>query len=152
MLGIDPGYGRMGYGVVYSLKGELTCPTYGCLETPASLPLAERLYAVGQAVTELIKTYAPDVVGIETLFFQKNVKTAIAVAEARGVILAACAAAAVPIIEVSPTHIKQALTSYGKAEKQQVQYMVRHILHFKEIPKPDDAADALAVALTVSSY
>ncbi|PJE75959.1 crossover junction endodeoxyribonuclease RuvC [Candidatus Uhrbacteria bacterium CG10_big_fil_rev_8_21_14_0_10_48_11] len=147
VLGIDPGYGRMGYGVVETKNGIAHCLTYGCIETPATMVLPDRLYAIHRAVVELVREYTPRLVGVETILFQKNVKTAIAVAEARGVVLSAVAAAGVAVVEVTPTEVKQALTGYGKAEKQQVQYMVKQLFRFTKVPKPDDAADALAVAI-----
>ena len=147
ILGIDPGIALLGYGVIDCTRGVSTCVTYGCLTTPKTLPLPERLYALSVGIRQLITDHKPTVVGVETIRFAKNETTGIAVAEARGVVLAAIAEARLPIIELTPLEVKQSLTSYGHADKKQVQYMVKQILKLKETPKPDDAADALAVAL-----
>lgn len=147
ILGIDPGIARMGYGVIESTGGETRCITYGCLTTPKTLPLPERLGSLKVDLERLLKTYEPDVVAVETIRFAQNQTTGIAVAEARGLVLAIAAQAGREIIELSPLEVKQALTSYGHADKKQVQFMVRQVLKLNESPKPDDAADALAVAL-----
>lgn len=144
VLGIDPGVARVGYGVLDGMR----CVSYGCVETEKTTAGSVRLLQIRREVATLIKTHRPDIVAVEKLFFQKNVKTAIMVAEARGVILAAAAEARVPVAEFTPLVVKQALTGYGKAEKGQVQRMVKSLLGLREVPKPDDAADALAIAYT----
>lgn len=147
ILGIDPGIARMGWGVVEELKGKPRAIGYGCFETTKDMGHEERLEAVHKELAQLIKKYKPDRAAVEKLFFSKNVKTALAVGEARGVILMTCAALKVPTVEISPKAVKQALTGYGGADKQQMQKMVQLMLGLKEIPKPDDAADALAIAI-----
>ena len=147
ILGIDPGIARMGWGVVEEINQKPRAIDYGCFETSKSMDHAERLAAVQQEFTRLIKTHKPDKIAVEKLFFSKNVKTALTVGEARGVILMTCATQKVPIVEISPKEVKQALTGYGGADKQQMQKMIQLILKLKTIPKPDDAADALAIAL-----
>ena len=151
ILGIDPGIARMGWGVVEETGGgKPQAKAYGCFETPSSMKHEARLAAVHQELTCLIKKYKPDRVAVEKLFFSKNVKTALQVGEARGVILMTCAELQVLCLEISPKEVKQALTGYGQADKQQMQKMVQLILKLPEIPKPDDAADALALALCAS--
>jgi len=147
ILGIDPGIARMGWGVVEEARGKARAIAYGCCETPSTAQHSDRLAAVHKEITHLVKEYKPDRVAVEKLFFSKNVKTALAVGEARGVILMTCAKLKAPCVEISPKEVKQALTGYGQADKQQMQRMVQLILKLKEIPKPDDAADALAIAL-----
>lgn len=148
ILGIDPGVARLGYGVINNDGGAAVCVTYGCLETPKEMPQPERLLTLSRALREIIAQYKPNAVAIEVLRFGKNRKTAMVVSEARGVALTAAAEAQVLIYEIAPTQVKQALTSSGAADKKQVQFMVQQILKLKEIPEPDDAADALAIALT----
>lgn len=147
ILGIDPGYGRMGYGVVESRAGKLTCITYGCIETPKTLDLPNRLLAIAVALRDLIREHKPTIAAIETIRFAQNQTTGIQVAEARGVALVTLAEHQVPILELTPLAVKEAMTNYGHAEKRQVQQMVRQLLSLPNIPKPDDAADALAIAL-----
>ncbi|OGL66847.1 crossover junction endodeoxyribonuclease RuvC [Candidatus Uhrbacteria bacterium RIFCSPHIGHO2_12_FULL_47_11] len=147
ILGIDPGIARMGFGVVEETKQKPRALAYGCFETSKDLAQAERLAKVHQELARLIKLHKPERVAVEKLFFSKNVKTALQVGEARGVILMTCAELKVPVFEISPKEVKQALTGYGSADKQQMQKMVQLILKLKAIPKPDDAADALAIAL-----
>lgn len=148
VLGCDPGYAIAGYGVVDSPKGApLRALTFGAATTQAHTPFEDRLEEVYDDFCALITQYSPDVMAIETLFYTTNQKTAIAVAEARGVILLAAKKAGLPIFEYSPLQVKQSITGYGKATKRQMQEMTRRLLHLKEIPKPDDAADALAIAL-----
>lgn len=150
VLGIDPGYGRMGYGVISVSGSETHMVEAGCIETPADMPFEKRLATIYDAVAALIKKHAPEVVGVEELFFSKNVKTAVHVAHARGAILLACEKNTTPTQPVSPNAVKEAVTGYGKADKQQVQLMTKTLLGLSEIPKPDDAADALAIAIAVS--
>ena len=149
ILGIDPGFGRMGYGVLRVERGVERMVTCGVVETPKG-DLAPRLLAIRDGLRDLFATHHPDRVAIERLYFSKNVKTAIDVAQARGVIVLTCAEAGVPIVEPSPQDVKMAVTGYGAAEKPQVQEMVRVLLKLTAIPKPDDAADALAIAFAGS--
>lgn len=151
ILGIDPGFGRLGYGAVLYTKKEIRCLTYGCLTTPAHAPLDERLFTIYTDLLRLFSDIRPDSVAVEKIFFYKNKTTAMQVAHARGVILVAARAQAIPIQELTPLQVKQAITGYGRAEKQQVQYMIKTILHLNTIPKPDDAADALAIAFCASN-
>ena len=146
ILGIDPGYGIIGYGLIDSAKNNAVID-YGVITTPKEDSIAIRLHTIEKGLIFLIEKYKPEVVAIEELFFFKNQKTIIPVAEARGVIVLTCQKYVGNIFEYTPLQIKQALTGIGRAEKAQVQFMVKTILGLREIPKPDDAADALAVAL-----
>lgn len=148
ILGIDPGTGRVGWGIVSHEKGIDTFVDCGCFETKVNSELPERLLKIHTFLQDLIKTYSPDELAVESLFFEKNAKTAIDVAAARGVILLAGAQASLPLSQYTPLQVKSALTGYGQAEKSQVEFMVGKILHLKEKIKPDDAADAVAIALT----
>ncbi|MBI2482919.1 crossover junction endodeoxyribonuclease RuvC [Candidatus Uhrbacteria bacterium] len=146
ILGLDPGVARLGYGVVASVRGVDQCVTMGVLETPKG-EVGPRLVDLRQRLRALIAEHHPDVACVERLFFSKNVRTAIVVAEARGVILLTCAELGVLVVEASPQDVKQAVAGYGAADKRQVQRMVQALLRLPEIPQPDDAADALAMAL-----
>lgn len=146
VLGIDPGFGSLGYAVITEKSGMMRAIDYGCLKTPASDSFPSRLNALFTTVTKLITTHCPSRIGVEKLFFEKNTKTAIDVAQARGVILLACCQSAIPIIECTPLQVKLAATGYGKAEKKQVQHMMKLLLGLPVLPKQDDAADALAIA------
>lgn len=148
ILGIDPGLAIVGYGVVDSQKGLYRAIDCGVINTPKEMTTPERLCEIYKGIGELIDKFKPDQVAIEELFFTKNITTGISVAEARGVILLACKQHDIPMFEYTPNQIKQALTGYGKADKKQIQFMVTRLLKLKCIPTPDDAADALAVALT----
>lgn len=145
VLGIDPGYNIIGYGVVESNGNKVV--DYGVITTPKSMSISSRLNTIYRACCELIETFSPDEVAFEELFFNTNNTTAIPVAEARGVLIVACKHYLDKLFEYTPLQIKQALTGNGRAEKKQVQFMVKNILGLKSTPKPDDAADALAVAL-----
>jgi crossover junction endodeoxyribonuclease RuvC len=147
ILGIDPGVAIVGYGVVECVSGNFRCLEYGCITTPAHTLLEDRLSEIYDGMTELIARHHPDCMSIEELFFNNNQKTAVDVAQARGVILLAANKAKLPIYEYTPLQVKSAVVGYGRAEKQQVMYMVRQYLHMKETPKPDDAADAIAIAI-----
>ncbi len=148
-LGIDPGTATVGYGVVEEMRdGSLRAIAYGVITTKPSMPMWERLKLIYDGVRELTTTYQPDRAAVEELFFAKNVTTAITVAQGRGVILAALAASALPIAEYKPNSIKQSIAGYGGAKKPQMQEMVRILLGLDEIPRPDDAADGLAIAIT----
>lgn len=147
-LGIDPGTAIVGYGLVEEYPdGSLSAVDYGVIRTPAKVPMPERLVMIYDHLTQLIKRHEPHQAGVEELFFAKNVTTAITVAQSRGVILLALEQAGVTIHEYKPNFIKQSLTGYGGAQKSQMQEMVRLLLNLETIPKPDDAADALAVAI-----
>ncbi len=149
ILGIDPGTGIMGFGVIeVGAKGVLALVDAGVITTPAHTAHDERLKDIYESLTDIIKTTQPDVCSIEKLFFTRNITTAMTVAEARGVAILAAAQAGLPIEEYTPPQIKQTLTGYGKADKKQVQEMVKLQLQLKTVPKPDDAADALAAAIT----
>jgi crossover junction endodeoxyribonuclease RuvC len=147
-LGIDPGTATTGYGFVREREdGGLEAVAYGAIITPAKTPMPERLAMLYEELNQLITRYEPDTSAVENLFFQKNVKTAMSVGQARGVILLALAQAGRAVAEYTPLEIKQAVSGYGGAGKRQVQEMVRTLLEMDAIPKPDDAADALAVAI-----
>jgi crossover junction endodeoxyribonuclease RuvC len=149
ILGLDPGTATTGYGLVSeNPEGDLQAIEFGTIKTPATLSDPERLVILYQRLQEIILLHRPQECAVEKLFFQKNVRTAIAVGQARGVILLASAEAGLIIGEYTPNEIKQAVTGYGSADKLQVQEMVRVLLQLSEIPKPDDAADALAIAIT----
>ncbi|MFA6588419.1 MAG: crossover junction endodeoxyribonuclease RuvC [Patescibacteria group bacterium] len=150
VLGIDPGFGRVGWGVIEYAKNKLRVKGYGVLETPAKTEFALRLKYIFLEVSNLIKKYQPDLAGVERLFFSKNIKTAMQVSEARGVILLALAEQKIKVHECTPQAVKQTLVSYGRAEKLQIQRMVKTLLKLPVIPKPDDAADALAIAITAA--
>ena len=147
ILGIDPGYAIMGYGVIDMKGNRFSVCNYGAVTTLAGMEMPDRLKCLYSGLMEVIEEHRPDVVSIEELFFNKNTKTAIMVAQARGVIILACANSGVEIYEYTPLQIKQALVGYGRAEKTQVQQMVKTLLNLEEIPKPDDVADALAAAV-----
>ena len=147
VLGIDPGYAICGYGLLDANGHQAAAVAFGALTTPAHTRFEDRLNEVYNDVRQLLADFAPDVMAIETLFFNSNQKTAVAVAEARGVILLAAHQAGVPIYEYSPLQVKNSIVGYGKAIKHQVQEMTRRLLKLREAPKPDDAADALAIAL-----
>lgn len=148
ILGIDPGTGILGFGVVDSDGSKQTLVTGGVITTPAHTPLDIRLEEIYDGLTDIIAETKPDVMSIEKLFFARNVTTAMSVSHARGVAMLAGKKGNLFIAEYTPLQIKQTLTGYGKADKKQVQEMVRMQLGLKEIPKPDDAADALAAAIT----
>jgi len=151
IIGIDPGTGILGFGVVDSNNGKYTLVTAGVITTPAHTPLDVRLEEIYDGLTDIIHETKPEVMSIEKLFFSRNVTTAISVSHARGVAMLAGRKARLPIAEYTPMQIKQAVAGYGKADKKQIQEMVRLQLNLKEVPKPDDAADALAAALTYSA-
>lgn len=150
ILGIDPGTGILGFGVIDVVKGQPVLVDAGVIRTPVHEDDAVRLLTIYDEITEIIALTKPDVMSVEKLFFARNVTTAMTVSQARGVVLLCSKQAGMGIAEYTPMQIKQALTGYGKAEKKQIQEMVRVILQLKEIPRPDDAADALAAAITHS--
>lgn len=147
VLGIDPGYAIVGYGLVRSAKNTITPLQYGVIRTKAELPIEQRLLEIYQDLTGLIRAFSPDQVAIEKLYFNTNETTAINVSQARGVIVLACAMANVPIYEYTPLQVKMSVVGYGRAEKKQVMEMTRMLLGMDRVAKPDDAADALAIAV-----
>ena len=148
VLGIDPGYAIVGWGVLDYQGNRFQPAGFGAVTTKAGVPLEQRLAQVYDGVAEVLDQYRPEALSIEKLFYQHNQTTVIGVAEARGVILLAAAQAGLPIYEYTPMQVKQAVTGYGKAVKKQVQEMTRVLLHLPAVPKPDDTADALAMAIT----
>ena len=148
IIGVDPGTARLGWGVVKNDKGQQTVGSYGCLETKKEKTDAVRLKELFDQFIKLLKKFKPDAVAVEDLFFFKNQKTIVKVSQARGVILLASQLQNIPTFSYSPPQIKLAVTGYGQADKHQVQQMTKTILKLSSIPKPDDTADALAVALT----
>ena len=147
ILGIDPGVAIVGFGLIESERGSVRMLQYGAVTTPAGLPLATRLVQIENDMTELIRQLKPDEIAIEELFFSKNITTGIAVAHGRGVILCTAERLGVPIFEYTPMLVKQAVAGYGLADKKQVMDMTKRLLKLKAVPKPDDAADALAIAI-----
>ncbi len=148
-LGIDPGTATTGYGLVrLEADGELQAVAFGVISTPAHAPAHQRLLTLYRQLREILQSYRPDSCAVEKLFFQHNVSTAIAVGQARGVAMLAIAEAGLDLAEYTPNEIKQAVAGYGSAQKRQVQEMVRVLLSLPEAPSPDDAADALAIAIT----
>ena len=147
ILGIDPGIATVGFGVIQSSGSQLTPVRYGAITTPAGMRLAARLQQIHQNMQELIGLFHPDAVSVEELFFNTNITTGISVAHGRGVILLACEEAGIPLYEYTPLQVKQAVAGYGRAEKRQVMDMVKRLLALKKTPRPDDAADALALAI-----
>lgn len=147
ILGIDPGYAILGYGIVDMKGNHFKAVEYGAVTTDAKMGMPDRLKVLYNSLMELIAQYEPDAASVEELFFNTNAKTAILVGQARGVAVLACANSGLEIAEYTPLQIKQALVGYGRAEKQQVQLMVKTLLNLKAVPKPDDTADALAAAV-----
>ena len=147
ILGIDPGVATIGFGLVRAERNRNQLLRYGVITTPPGIPLSNRLLQISNDMEELIHAFHPDEMAVEELFFTKNITTGIAVAHGRGVILLAAEKLGVPVFEYTPMQVKQAVVGYGKAEKRQVMLMTQRLRHMKEIPKPDDAADALALAI-----
>lgn len=147
ILGIDPGMAILGYGVVEQIGNSLKVIDYGVVNTPSDMKTSQRLTVLFEAVGQLIERYRPEAAAVEELFFNKNAKTALSIGHARGVAILAAALKGIDVYEYTPLQVKQAVAGYGRASKQQVQQMVRMLLGLKEIPKPDDAADALAVSI-----
>lgn len=147
ILGIDPGIAIVGFGLIESDRGAMRMLQYGAVTTEAGLPLATRLVQIEDDMRALIQQLRPDEIAIEELFFSKNITTGIAVAHGRGVVLCTAERLGVPIFEYTPMQVKQAVVGYGLAEKRQVMDMTKHLLKLKAVPKPDDAADALAIAI-----
>ena len=148
VLGIDPGFDRAGFGIVEDIKGKQKLIAAGCMTTKRSESDGERLLELYKQFSQLLSSHSIDSLALESLFFTTNAKTVIGVGQARGVILLAAAQKSIPVVTYAPLQVKLAVTGYGKAEKQQVQQMVKSILRLPSVPKPDDAADAVAIALT----
>jgi crossover junction endodeoxyribonuclease RuvC len=146
VLGIDPGTAALGYGIVERSGGRLREIDHGCLTTSADLSMPERLLAIHALVDDLLSLHEPDLMGVERLFFSRNVQTALGVGQARGVVLLAAAEHQTPVREATPNEVKSAIAGYGAADKGQVARMVQLVLGMSELPRPDDAADALAIA------
>lgn len=147
ILGIDPGTARIGYSIIDKVNDKAGLITYGCLELKNRNHI-DRLKIISKLISELVLKYSPKILAIEKLFFTKNIKTALSVSEARGVIINCASSLNLNVLEFTPLEVKTAITGYGKSEKYQVQKMVMNILKLKKTPKPDDAADAIAIALT----
>ena len=152
ILGIDPGIADTGYGVISEEAGVVSCLTYGSIKTSPKDDLITRLDILYQKLNEVIKKYQPNIAAVEELFFSKNVKTALTVGHARGVILLTFKQNNLKVLEFKPSQVKQGVTCYGAANKKQVQKMVQMLLKLKDLPQPDDAADALAVAICALNY
>lgn len=151
ILGIDPGYGTIGWGIVTQNGSSYSCINYGCITTSPALSFPDRLHSLYNDLTRLIIATSPALIAVEKLYFQKNTKTAMDVSQARGVILLTAKLAGLPVLEFTPLQVKQSVTGYGQADKLQIQKMVTLLLNLKKHPTPDDAADALAIAICASS-
>ena len=147
ILGIDPGVATVGFGIISGVGGDVKPQRFGVITTPAGMRLALRLKQINADVSELIATFKPDAIAVEELFFNTNLKTAVAVAHGRAAVILAGEEHGVPMFEYTPLQVKKAVVGYGHATKKQVMDMVRRLLSMTEVPKPDDAADALAVAI-----
>ncbi len=147
IFGIDPGYAIVGWGVVRYVGTRFTPLAFGAVTTPAEMPFSDRLVRIHAEISMLLAQHRPDAVAVEKLYFKNNQKTAIDVAEARGVILLAIRQSGVPLYEYTPLQVKSAVTGFGRAEKPQVMEMTRRLLGLREVPRPDDTADALAIAI-----
>lgn len=152
ILGIDPGYATVGYGVVRYEKSRFTHMRHGAITTPAGVPLALRLKEIHEDMLTLLDSFHPDAVAVEELFFNTNITTGIAVAHGRGVAILAGEEKQIPMFEYTPLQVKQCITGYGRAEKKQMMEMVRRLLNLDAVPRPDDAADALALAICHSRF
>ncbi|MDO4582182.1 MAG: crossover junction endodeoxyribonuclease RuvC [Bacillota bacterium] len=151
IMGLDPGTAITGYGVIEAAAGKYRALSYGCLRTDSKLAMPQRLLSLYQQLAALIQEHQPEQIAVEQLFFNKNITTAVPVGQARGVLLLCAAQQGIALAEYTPLEVKQALTGYGRADKQQIQYMISRLLNI-ETPKPDDAADALAIAITHAHY
>ena len=152
ILGIDPGTAITGYGLIEAVGNHCRLLDYGCMRTSSGLPAPQRLEKLHRAMRQLLEEGQPEQVALEKLFFNRNATTAIPVGQARGVLLLACAQCGLPVAEYTPLQVKQTVVGYGRAEKQQIQFMVARLLRMKAPPKSDDAADALAIALTHAQF
>ncbi len=148
ILGLDPGTATTGYGVIAADDVVTRHVAHGCITTASNTEMHQRLNKIAKELKDVIRRYKPDIVAVEDLYFYKNVSTAITVAQARGVLLQTVASAKLPVQHYTPLQVKQALTGHGRADKKQVQKMIKMILRLSEVPRPDDAADALAIAVT----
>jgi crossover junction endodeoxyribonuclease RuvC len=146
ILGIDPGIGRCGFAILEQTSKKIEMRQCGCIVTNVGDPEPTRLFEIKKDLSSIIEKWQPDKVAIESLFFISNQKTAISVAQARGVVIVTCAEAGLPIIDITPLQVKMSVTGFGKADKKQIQTMIVKLLNLKKIPKPDDAADAVAIA------
>ncbi len=152
ILGIDPGIADTGYGIIQKDKSNnLSCIDYGSIKTLAKIEMPERLEIINKELSKIIKKYKPNLIAVEQLFFCKNVKTALAVGQARGVVMLTARQNRIPTVEFTPLQVKQAVAAYGQASKLQVQKMVKLLLNLEQLPKPDDAADALAIAICAAN-
>ena len=147
ILGLDPGFAITGYGLVNSVSNRLSVVKYGAITTPAGMPFTDRLKAIRNGLIEIVDEYKPDAAAVEELFFNSNTTTAIKVAQGRGVAVETLAERSLPVFEYTPLQVKMTVVGYGRAEKKQIQQMVKIMLKLDNIPKPDDAADALAIAI-----
>jgi len=147
VIGIDPGLARMGYGVIRVDRGVIVPVCYGCLETSPKIRTGERLLELYAGITSLLDRYPPEALALEKLFFSKNITSAMGVSEVRGIVLLAAEQRKIPVTEYTPNQVKQAITGSGRADKSQMQQMISRLLRLSEIPRPDDAADALSIAL-----
>ena len=147
ILGIDPGTATTGFGIIRVVGNSIKPVDYGIISTPTGVPMEQRLVMIYEQINQIIQTWKPEQVAIEELFFNKNITTGITVGQARGVLLLACAQNGLEVHEYTPLQVKQALVGNGRAEKKQVQFMVKTFLGLRDVPKPDDAADALAIAI-----
>lgn len=147
ILGLDPGIAIVGFGFIQAERGSFASLAYGTIRTEAGKPLSERLETIYDDLNEMLGQFKPDAVAVEELFFNTNITTGISVAHGRGVLLLACRQRNIPIFEYTPLQVKQSVAGYGRAEKRQVMDMVRRLLSLETVPRPDDAADALAIAL-----
>lgn len=153
ILGLDPGTTTFGYGLIDNINSSnLKVLDYGVIATKPKIPNAQKLFEIYTDLQKIIKKYKPNLISIEKIFYNKNPKTVIAVSEARGVALLLSEQFKIPLVEFTPLQVKNNLVGYGRAEKMQIQKMVQKLLNLKEIPKPDDAADALALAILASSF
>ena len=152
VMGIDPGLANTGWGVMRQRGSKLSCIAYGCVSTPSSHDISVRLMKIHDQISAVVSKFSPDCLGIETIFFDKNVTAAFGTGQARGAALVACAKGGLSVGEFTPSQIKMAVVGQGSAEKHQVQYMVQKILNLKDVPHPDHAADALAAAICYVAY
>ena len=152
ILGIDPGYAIIGWGVIRYERGKFIPVDFGAITTPAGMPFNRRLEIIYDEMTTLLATHHPDAMAVEKLYFQNNKTTAIDVAQARGVIMLAAQKAGAPVFEYTPLQVKSAVTGFGQAQKPQVMEMTKRLLRLKAVPKPDDTADALAIAICHAQY
>ncbi|MEK9727542.1 MAG: crossover junction endodeoxyribonuclease RuvC [Candidatus Margulisiibacteriota bacterium] len=147
IIGIDPGIAIVGFGVIDCKANQTHAVSYGAITTPADMPVGKRLLTIQKNLETVLENHRPESCGLETLYFSKNVKTAMAVSQARGVILCTLEAFNIPVFHYSPTQVKSAILGFGGAEKKQVQFMTKELLKLPKVPKPDDVADALAIAI-----